>query len=258
MDFLVTESELFSIGLNKCDIELMDAITTYTEAMYDVYLTESQKKERGDSLITKLNKFFANLINLFQNFQAQVKLEVERRVRASDLDYKLHQAYKDMKNKKNAGVKQVEVMDCWTLRDDYLSCVNELRKYADKFTKMKYQRVSEIDDDIEKFNKIIDKYNDKLQNDCDKKVTVPIDKMLNFVEDEINGRSRVLVSLDDGITIFKQMKHDCDVISTRKEILGPDVIPKHVGFIRRIANSICGFFKRWAVKIISSIVFIVG
>lgn len=258
MDFLLEESELFTEKLGSLNVFMIEAITEYTESCYDEYMTEAKKQERSESLITKINKFFTNLITLFQNFQEQIRIEVDRKIRASELDIKLHKAYKEMKDKKSSGVKNVEVIDCWTLRDDYLSCISQLRKYADRFTKMQYKHVSDIDRDIESFNKIVDEYDEKLQKDCDKKVTVPIDKMIRFVEDEISGKSHVLTSLDDGITIFKHMRNDCELLETRKDILGPDIIPKHVGFIRRIANSICAFFKRWAVKIITTIVFIVG
>lgn len=257
MSFLDTESQIFSNRLDNINIEFMEAITNFVEEYYnDEYYSESKVKE--DSFMTKINKFFANIINAFQNFQTQIRIEVDRKMRESAVDKKLHEAYEEIKKKKDAGASTVQVMDCWTLKDDYLACVNELRKYAKKFTEMKYKRVTEIDDDIAAFNKIIDKYDQKLQDDCDKEITVPVTKMLNFVEDEISGRSKVIESLNDGITMFKQMQHDCYVLQTRKEILGPDVISKHVGFIRKIAMSISGFFKRWTVKIITSVVLIIG
>ncbi len=257
MDFLLTESEIFDNRISSINIEFMEAISDFTEELYNEYFMESGKVKK-DSFTTKLNKFFANLINAFQNFHAQVKLEIDRKSRESALDKKLHDFYKELKLKKDIGLNTVHVMDCWTLRDDYLECVEKLRKYAKKFTEMKYNRVSEIDSDIAEFNKIIDEYDQKLQDDCDKKISISTIKMLNFVEDEISGKSKVLESLNDGITIFQQMQHDCKVLETRKDILGPDVIPKHIGFLRKIAISISGFFKRWSVKIISSIVLIVG
>lgn len=257
MDFLLTESEIFDNRISSINIEFMEAISDFTEELYNEYFMEAGKAKK-DSFTTKINKFFANLINAFQNFHAQIKLEIDRKSRESALDKKLHDSYKELKLKKDIGLNTVTVMDCWTLRDDYLECVEKLRKYAKKFTEMKYKRVSEIDSDLAEFNKIIDEYDKKLQDDCDKKISVPTTKMLNFVEDEISGKSKILESLNDGITIFQQMQHDCKVLETRKEILGPDVIPKHIGFLRKIAISISGFFKRWSVKIISSIVLIVG
>ena len=54
------------------------------------------------------------------------------------------------------------------------------------------------------------------------------------------------------------MQHDATALQTRRDILGPDIIPKHVGFLRRIATNIAKTIKKWAVKIITTVVFIVG
>jgi len=255
--FLETESDIFDNLITNRNIEFMEAIATFAEQMTGTVF-EEKKNERPESFIVKINKFFADLINGFQNFKAQIQLELDRRIRATEIDAKLRKMHTQMKAQKNVGVDKVEVVDCWTLRDKYLECVNKLRKYAKKFSEMKYKRTSEIDNDLAEFNKLVDKYSDEIAELTDKKITVDIQKMIDFVEDEISGRSRVLVSLDDAVTILKQMKQDALVLETRKDILGPDIIPKHMGFIRQIATKISAFIKKWAVKIITTIVFIVG
>ena len=170
---------------------------------------------------------------IFENLQEKVtngELTMEDAMKVNDLAYK---KYGDV-------VIEEEAKDPEDLLDDLEDLVKD-------------GKVTLTDDDIKVIKEMI-----KRADDCDKKISVPTVKMLNFVEDEISGKSKVLESLNDGITIFQQMQHDCKVLETRKEILGPDIIPKHIGFLRKIAISISGFFKRWSVKIISSIVLIVG
>ena len=160
-----------------------------------------------------------------------------------------------MKNKKNAGVKQVEVMDCWTLRDDYLSCVNELRKYADKFTKMKYTKTYQIEDDLEMFEKIVTDYGNQLEVASKKTVNMPKIKVLDFIEDEIRGKSEVLKTLNDSMREFQEMAKDANDLERRLYIFGAEVIPKHVGFIQRIANAVSSFVRKWVTKFVVAIVF---
>ena len=99
-------------------------------------------------------------------------------------------------------------------------------------------------------------YKQKLEEASKKTVVVPISRMINFIESEINGRSKVLNTLNEAIALLQQMSKDCELIEKRRDILGPDILTKHVGFIRRIAYNITGFFKKWVVKFISTVVFI--
>ena len=183
---------------------------------------------------------------------------MDRKVRSAEFETRLRKLHKELKEGQKGGIKDVEVHDVWTMTNKYLRCVDELKRYAKKFAEMKYKRTSQIDDDISQFNTIMERYKNELEEASKKTIEVPLKDMLDFVEDEISGRSNVMSTLNDAITILQQMDKDCELIEKRKDILGPDIIPKHIGFIRRIAYSISGFFKKWAVKIISTVVFIVG
>lgn len=250
--FLVEESAVFDEKIAKYNIELIEASTTYMEE-YDGYYSES----RNDTFFTKINKFFANIISSLKNFKSEVKVNLEKKIRERELNINLRKMYKELDEKKS-WAKEVEVIDCWTLREQYLRCIHELTKYSKKFVNMKYRSVYEIDKDISEFNSIIDNYEKKFDELIKHKIKVPIKDMINFVEDEISGNSSILNSLNDTVTIFEQMKQDVKVLETRRDILGPDILTKHVGFLRNMSNKICNTIKKWCVKIITTIVFIIG
>ena len=44
-------------------------------------------------------------------------------------------------------------------------------------------------------------------------------------------------------------------LEIKMDMLGADVIPKHVGFIRKIANEVSKFVRKWVSKFIAMIVF---
>ena len=54
MDFLLTESEIFDNRISSINIEFMEAISDFTEELYNDYFMESGKVKK-DSFTTKLN-----------------------------------------------------------------------------------------------------------------------------------------------------------------------------------------------------------
>lgn len=249
------ESTAFDNSVYNAVTSVIDSICSYTEKFESTHLiTESEK----DTLITSIKKFFANLIATIKNFINEIKVETNRKRRNIDSDFQLHKLYKKLKEAKENGSTKVQVSDVWSIEKTYLEAVKEMKSIAINFSKMNYKRVSEIDDDLVKFNKIYDKWDVQLTKINDKKIIVDINKMINFVEDEISGRSKVTDSINDCMTLIEQMESDCSLIATKSEILGPDIIPKHVSFLRKISTSITLFIKKWIVKVISTVVLIIG
>lgn len=257
-DFLMEASEMFDNKVASTQAEFMEAITTYMESCYDEDGFFIEKKKDTDSLVVKTKKFFANLIAAFQNFIATVQVELDRKVRSSEFKSNLRKLHAELKEGGKGGIREVEVHDVWSMSAKYTECVSELKKYAKKFTEMKYKHVSDIDRDTEEFNKIMEKYKSELSEVSNKMIVVPINKMINFVEDEISGRSHVMDGLNDVIALLQQMNKDCELIEKRRDILGPDIIPKHIGLLRRFGNWVCSLIKPIAVKIITRVALLIG
>lgn len=256
--FLMEASEMFDNKVAMAEADFMDAMTAYMEScmVEDNFFVE--KKKETDSLVTKTKKFFANLVAAFQNFIATIQVELDRKVRSSEFKSKLRKLHAELKEGGKGGIREVEVHDVWAMTTKYTECVSELKKYAKRFTEMKYKHVSDIDRDTEEFTKIMEKYKSELSEVSEKTIVVPINKMINFVEDEISGRSHVMDGLNDVIALLQQMNKDCELIEKRRDILGPDIIPKHIGLLRRFGNWVCSLVKPIAVKIITRVALIIG
>lgn len=256
-DFLIEASNIFDNKVATSQADLMDAITAYIESCEDDVLYIEKKKD-GEPLFVKLKKFISNIIASFQNFTATVQVELDKKVRSAEFQSNLRKLHVELKEAGKNGIRDIEVNDVWSLLKKYTECVNELKEYGKRFCKMKYKNTREIEDDTSKFNNIMEKYKKELKDLSDKKVTVSLQKMVDFIEDEISGRSDVMKNLNETIALLQQMSKDCELIEKRQEILGPDIIPKHVGLIRRFCSWVTGLIKPIAVKIITSIAFIVG
>lgn len=255
MNFLSQIEDDFQHSIDLANISMMEAVTNFMESFGEFnYCTEST----SDSLVVKLKKFFADLVASFKNFTSSIKIEVNKKLRDTAFKNKLRSLYKDAEAKQAAGVRKIEVVDIYSYLNEYLDAVSDLKSYAKKFSNMKYKHVKDIDDDTSDFNSLVEEYEKSLEQISKKKIKVKPSQLMAFIEDEISGRSKVMVTLNDAITLFEHMKDDCSLLETRREILGPDIIAKKVGLIRRVATRISSFIKRHVVKFISTIVLIVG
>lgn len=231
---------------------LESAIFTYTEDLLtNHYVTEAVK----DSLWSKLKQFFTKFILSIKSFIKELQLKIEYTVKEKQIKEKLTQMRKDLKEKQLTQ-KDVKMIDYWEVKRIFNKYYEDLTKYAKKFSKVKYTKTWQIEDDLDAFNKLIEKCNEELEEKINKKITVPISKALDFVEDELRGKSEILSSLNDSIRDFAEIEQIAEELKTRMDILGAEVIPKHVNFIQRMVNAIGGFIRKWTVKIIMGFVFI--
>ena len=242
----------FEGSMMHINIVLESAIFTYTDDLLtNHYVTEAVK----DSLWTKLKKFFTKMILSIKSFIKELQLKIEYAVKEKQIKEKLTQMRKELKEKQLTQ-KTVQMVDYWTVKKIFNEYYKDLSKYAKKFAKVKYTKTWQIEDDLEEFDKLMDKCNKDLEAMTNKKITVDIEKALDFVEDELRGKSEILSSLNDAIRDFSEMDQISNEMRTKMDVLGADVIPKHVGFIQRMVNGIAGFIRRWTVKFIMGVVYI--
>lgn len=243
----------FEDSMNYTNTCLESAIFTYTEDLLtNHYVTEAVK----ESLWTKLKQFFTKIILSFKNFSKELELKIEYIINEKKIQKNLHELHKRLKDQQKEGTQNFEMVDYWEMKRIFNKYHDELIKYAKKFSKVKYTKTWQIEDDIAEFDKLLDKCNSELEEVSQKKIKVNIKKALSFVEDEIRGKSEVLVSINDTMREFAEIEQLAENLKTRMNILGADVIPKHVGFIQRMVNAIGSFVRKWTIKIIMGIVFV--
>ena len=233
---------------------LSEALIEYEGIMNGIDLITEAKKYTiaQDSLYVKIKKFFATLISSITTFIKQIKADVERRVQASNFKNNLRKAHKKLltmdKNTK------VEVEDIWSLKEDYLTLVKDLSAYAKRIEKSEYKYTSDIDRDVESFNKLVADAEDKMIKDKERKIKVRADDLIRFIEDELTGRSSVLSSLNTNMQIVNDMKINCENMMMKRDLLGPDVLTKKLTIVQKIVRSITKVFQKWAAKVITTFI----
>lgn len=236
--------------INLC---LESAILTYTEDLLsNHYVTEAVK----DSLWTRLKQFFTKIILSLQNFAKELKVKIEYVITEKQIKHKLNSLHKELKEKQTEGIRNIEMVDYWEMKRIFKKYHSELTAYAKRFSKISYTKTWQIEDDLKDFNELVEKCNKDLDEANQKKIKVSVSKALNFVEDEIRGKSEILESINDSMREFSEIQQIASGLQTKMNILGAEVIPKHVGFIQKMVNAISSFIRKWTVKIIMGIVFI--
>ena len=246
--------EMFDMRLAEADVYLTDALTNFYESCLDSTFYEKQ----GDSLGVKINKFIANMVTAVIEFVNSIKLQINTMLESSAYQKKLRTLHKTLNQHKANGAKTVKVQDVWSLTDVYLEGVSKLKKYSKKFAKMNYKTTAKLNEDLEEFNRIYDEYDQKAKKALDKTTVVSIDKMLAFIDAECSGNGRVMKTLEDSAIEFKEMGNAAMALSKKADILGPDIIQKHVGFIKRQMMKISEFMKKIIVKIVLTACIVVG
>lgn len=254
MDALTNDSVIFENSINSINVDFIDAIALFTESCQVTYIVTEKSKE---TLYEAIKRFFSDIIGAFQEFCANVSLDVEEKLRKNDTKRRLDDMHKQLRGLSKDKIPYVQVVDVWSLKEEYLKAVNDLSEIGKKISGMKYKNTTEIDEDLALFNKKVNEYDTILTESIEKKIKVKTDVMLCFVEDEVSGRSKVITSLNDAISLFKRMQKDAELLEKRRDRLGADVIPKYTGVVRRVTLAISNFFKKWVVRIITTFCLII-
>ena len=247
--FLEETEFIFESKHNRIDRALNNAITDYELEFYENhYIKESSQNKFWESV----KKFFADLITTFKKFTNTITQKVESVIN-SGLKKRLHSKL-EMERKK--GTRYIEIADMEKYKSRYLDMVYDLWNYGKRIQRANYKTIEQINSDLEKFNSIVDKYEKELDAIAAKKVKYKVDKAIRFVEGEINGTSKVTMTLTEAMEEFNAMKLAAENLELRRNVLGKDIIPKHVGIIKRLANRISSFVRKHVVKFIRITVFL--
>lgn len=245
--------EYYDSQFNIIESHLNDEITNYYELYNEKhYITE----KANQTLVSKIKEFFVNIINAMKKFLNDIKNKTRIFINSNSLEIKLNMLRKKYIKDKENGVKYVETYDMSTYKTEYLKMVNSLWKYAKKFSNIKYDSVDQIDIDIQKFNEIIKNYEYELEKIENKKIKIDIDEMISFLKREIDGTSTIYKTIDECTTKLNDMKTNASNLLLKRNMVHSDVIPEHVGFIKKMSMNITSFIRKKISKFISFFVFI--
>lgn len=222
------------------DCFLESIMNCYEDLTYFDFITEKSKT----SLIEKIKAFFMDLRITVENLITEIKLKYLSNKRKKEFKKLVKDYYNSARTNKDNNIrKTIEMVDLWKYKELYLEMNRELWKYAEKFSKVEYKHLDEIDADVRQFDSIVNKYAKQLERVLSDKITVPVEKVIRFYEDETTHNSDVIKTLQENMDRFQKMEADAINLEKRVNKYGAEILPKQMNFIRkmmvRINSAIC-------------------
>lgn len=222
------------------DCFLESIMNCYEDLTYFDFITERSKT----SLIEKIKAFFMDLRITVENLITEIKLKYLSNKRKKEFKKLVKDYYNSARTNKDNNIrKTIEMVDLWKYKELYLEMNRELWKYAEKFSKVEYKHLDEIDADMRQFESIVNKYAKQLERVLSNKITVPVEKVIRFYEDETTHNSDVIKTLQENMDRFQKMEADAINLEKRVNKYGAEILPKQMNFIRkmmvRINSAIC-------------------
>lgn len=222
------------------DCFLESIMNCYEDLTYFDFITEKSKT----SLIEKIKAFFMDLRITIENLITEIKLKYLSNKRKKEFKRLVKDYYNSARTNKDNNIrKTIEMVDLWKYKELYLEMNHELWKYAEKFSKVEYKHLDEIDADMRQFDSIVNKYAKQLERVLSNKITVPVEKVIRFYEDETTHNSDVIKTLQENMDRFQKMEADAINLEKRVNKYGAEILPKQMNFIRkmmvRINSAIC-------------------
>ena len=222
------------------DCFLESIMNCYEDLTYFDFITEKSKT----SLIEKIKAFFMDLRITVENLITEIKLKYLSNKRKKEFKKLVKDYYNSARTNKDNNIrKTIEMIDLWKYKELYLEMNRELWKYAEKFSKVEYKHLDEIDADMRQFESIVNKYAKQLERVLSNKITVPVEKVIRFYEDETTHNSDVIKTLQENMDRFQKMEADAINLEKRVNKYGAEILPKQMNFIRkmmvRINSAIC-------------------
>ena len=224
------------------------------EEMYSEnhYLTENDKR----SLVSKVRDFFNKLINIISTFMKKIQLKIDDFIRSNKVDLDLISKKSYLEDLKKKGKTHIITMDFNKCKNIYLNAVDELWESVERMTKLKYDNGDQIEQDIENFKKILKKWDEKLEEVYQIKITVPIDQALKFVDNELHNKSQVFQTIRECETKLKEIQIKVESVESLYNASGDNIIPKKVNMLKKVCNNITNFIRKHVAKILAVIIFI--
>lgn len=244
--------DFFEGSIRQIEYGLTHATALFVESTLNDYMSESS----GNSLMDSIREFFARMVEVINTYARDLQARIEDTVRRKEIYRKLKDLHNELKENKAAGAKTVQVMDVWKYESTYLRMNKDLWKIAKKFAGTKYTKTADIEADLRLFDHTVDTYAEQIKEITEHTIEIRIDKMINFVEDELHGKSKVIATLNESMTKFREMERDAINLKNRYKILGVDVIPHHVNFIKKMVRKITDFIHKCVVKFVTTVVFL--
>ena len=241
LDDLRTSYDVFCLQLDSILLE-------YEEDM----VTEST----SNNIFKSVHKFFVNLIQAFQRFISDAKIHAAKICRDIYGRHTLKTIEQQLQEAKKEGKKTCEITDLESIRKLYESMYRELKSIAGRFSGP-YSDPIKVNQDLEAFNDVVERYEKELLKVQNKKIRMSIDDGLRYVGKELSGQTRTFDLMNQVIADLEKMEKDAELLGKKQKALGGDMLEAQRNVFVRAASKLASAVKNFFTKLVVAVCLIV-
>ena len=254
-----TEIEIANRTVLNSGLLLESATMDYYHKMEQETHTEYMVEATARNIFDRIGHFFVNIIQAMRRFGVSIKEQVSAKLRTREMKRAVRGLHVKAEELLKIGKKTME-MPAFDEQSRVLeSYANRLRKCCKKIVANEYKSTRKMDEDLEKFRALYEEAERAFNEVSEKKVERPVKEVIKWVENQINGMDHTMTILDESLKDLEEMDREVRRMHEKRTLYGADILPAHVGLIRRTITKFSNFIhnaigKRMA-KIISFAVF---
>lgn len=200
--------------------------------------------------------FIQRIVNDLVSFGKKLKNDVDSLIQKKEVRAKLKKLKEELKEKTDEGVKKVSMIDVEEFIRYYNRYENKITKKINALSRGNFKTKGKMEAVILDIENDLDEMNDVLQDTLEKRIVVPINKAISYVEDNLNGSNEVEKKFVEATHALKEISINAErVIKNSSLSSDEDLKKEYVGGIKKVTKKISNVFSKWFQKFVMSVVF---
>ena len=200
--------------------------------------------------------FIQRIVNDLVSFGKKLKNDVDSLIQKKEVRAKLKKLKEELKEKTDEDVKKVSMIDVEEFIRYYNRYENKITKKINVLSRGNFKTKGKMEAVILDIENDLDEMNNVLQDTLEKRIVVPINKAISYVEDNLNGTNEVEKKFVETTHALKEISINAErVIKNSSLSSDEDLKKEYVAGIKKVTKKISNVFSKWFQKFVMSVVF---
>lgn len=218
---------------------------------YDYY-GEGAVYDVLDDILT----FIQRIVNDLVAFGKRLKNDVDSLIQKKEVRSKLKELKKELKEQKEDGVKKVSMIDVESFIQYYKTYENKLMKKLASLSRGNFKTREKMESVIADIENDLEDMNRELQDTIDNRITVPITKAIEYVEDNLNGTNEIEKKFVEVTHGLKDIAINAERVIKNASFSSDESLKReYASGIKRVTKKISNIFSKWFQKFVMCVVF---
>ena len=231
------ENDLLSMEVNKASSVLDMTLSMYTmeSKLGKTFLENSDTSI--SKIIVSIKDFFVKVIASIESFIKNMKIRIQRFITEKKLKTKIEALKNSAESMDASGKLAPDYNKILLLSTNYTKLLSDV---IDNFHgERKYKFVSQIDDDLQKFDDLMDKMEEDITAVLNTNITWKKKDLIAFYEKELTGQQHVFKNIDACTYKFQQLQRESEKMQFMRDWCSDEsLIPKKANALKRMISKL--------------------